>query len=310
MRLPRFSVIIPTYNNAATLARAVQSVLDQSWAAHEIIVVDDASSEDIPAVLVPFGDRVRYLRQPTNQGVSAARNLGARQAGGNWLAFLDADDWYLPERLRVHAEWIQEDPDLDFLTGDYEYRDEQGHLLNRSMDQHVAGRRLLARAEGNARVVMAGEDFESFVADHFGDTHTLSLPRETFLRLEGYPLGFRVCEDVHLLTRLVAHSRRAGVVCRPLAVYLIHGASATRRDPVLAQRENVRTLRHLHAHSRGFPAPVRRGLRRRVREARYNLGSALVRSGRRWSGMSAVLPSLYESPGWASLRNLLSMLRG
>ena len=79
---------------------------------------------------------------------------------------------------------------------------------------------------------MQDAEFEAFVADHFGDTHTLSVSRDLFLRAGGYPLGFKVCEDVHLLTRIVALSSRAGVICQPLGVYLIHGASATRRDPV------------------------------------------------------------------------------
>ncbi len=310
MNPPRFSVIIPTYNNASTLPSAIQSVLDQSWPAHEIIVVDDASTDDTAAVLKVFGERVRYQRQSHNQGVSAARNLGARLAGGDWLAFLDADDRYLPERLRAHAEWIQEDPLLDFLTSDYEYRDDRDHFISRSMDQHKAGRQLLEKAMGNTRVIMEGGDFEAFVADHFGDTHTLSLPRDTFLALGGYPLGFKVCEDVHLLSRLVARSQRAGVICTPLAVYRIHGNSATRRDPVQAQRENVRTLEDLAGVIDDFPTPVRRGFWQRMLQARYNLGTALIRAGLRGAAIRAVLPSLYENPGWRSLRNVLSILKG
>ena len=97
------------------------------------------------------------------------------------------------------------------------------------------------------------DDIEAFVADHFGDTHTLSLPRAVFVELGGYPAGFSVCEDVHLLVRLVARSRRIGVVCAMLGVYVIHGGSATRRDPVAAQRENVRTLLDLDAVREPFP---------------------------------------------------------
>ena len=74
-----------------------------------------------------------------------------------------------------------------------------------------------------------------------------------FIELGGYPAGFSVCEDVHFLVRLVARSRRIGVVCAPLGVYVIHGSSATRRDPVAAQRENVRTLLDLAAAREHFP---------------------------------------------------------
>jgi glycosyltransferase involved in cell wall biosynthesis len=308
---PRFSVVIPAYNAAATLARAIDSVLDQTWPAEEIIVVDDASPDASGAVAQRYGIAVRYLRRETNTGVASARNYGAAMAIGDWLAFLDADDWYHPDRLRLHAEWIASDPTLDFLTGDYEYRDAEGRLLGTSMAQHESGRRMLAKAAGAARVVMdRPEDFEAFVADHFGDTHTLSVPRQTFIDVGGYPVGFKVCEDVHLLTRLVARSRRIGVACTSLGVYCIHGASATRRDPVAAQRENVRTLTDLDRLAQNFPVPVRRGVRERLRSARYNLGCALAKNGRRAAAVGAVLPSLVRQPCWQSLRTVLSMLKG
>lgn len=142
-----FSVIIPAYNSAATIGRAIDSVLRQTYPAHEIIVVDDGSADSTRDEVARFGDRIRYLHQ-ANAGVSAARNKGAHEATGDWLAFLDADDWYFPDRLRLHAEWIESDPTLDFLTGDYEYRREDGSVIGRSMDSHEAGRRLLTKAGG------------------------------------------------------------------------------------------------------------------------------------------------------------------
>jgi glycosyltransferase involved in cell wall biosynthesis len=306
----RFSVIIPAYNSAATLARAIDSVRMQTHPAHEIIVIDDGSTDTTAAVARGYGEVVRLLQQ-ANAGVAAARNVGARSASGDWFAFLDADDWYAPDRLRLHADWIDEDPALDFLTGDYEYRDAAGALLGTSLAQHPAGQAVLARAMGAVRVVMdAPEEIESYVADHFGDTHTLSVPRAAFLALGGYPAGFKVCEDVHFLVRLTARSRRIGVICAPLGVYAIHGGSATRRDPVAAQRENVRTLIDLNRQSTGFPLPVQRGVGLRLRQARYNLGCALARTAGRSAAVRAVLPSLVESPGWKSARNVLSMLRG
>jgi glycosyltransferase involved in cell wall biosynthesis len=284
-------------------------VLAQSWPAHEIIVIDDGSTDNTLQVAGKFGDQVQLIHQP-NAGVSAARNRGAEAATGDWLAFLDADDYYYPDRLRWHAEWIARDASLDFLTGDYDYRGEEGGLIGTSMAVHTSGRVVLDKASDSFEVVMETREFQSFVADHFGDTHTLSVPRETFLRLGGYPTGFRVCEDAHFLTRLCAVSRRVGVVCRPMGVYLIHGASATRADPLQAQKYNVQTLLDLKRLSRGFPKPVRRGTMARLRNGRLNLAYALVRSGRRREAIAAVLPSLVETPGWTALRNLASILKG
>ena len=307
---PRFSVVIPAYNSAATLARAIESVRAQSWPAHEIIVVDDGSHDDTAEVARQFGPAVRLIQQ-SNRGVSVARNAGAAAASGDWLAFLDADDWYASDRIRLHAEWIAEDPGLDFLTGDYEYRDAANALLGTSMAQHASGQAMLAKCGGAQRGVMdTPAEIAAFVADHFGDTHTLSVPRARFIQLGGYPTGFKVCEDVHFLTRLVAHSRRIGVVCQSLGVYAIHGSSATRRDPVAAQRENVRTLTDLVRLATRFPLPVREGVAARMQSARYNLACALSKSGQRGAAVRAVLPSLADAPGWGSLRQVLSMLKG
>lgn len=308
--MPRFSVIIPAYNSQTTLARALDSVLAQSYPAQEIIVVDDGSTDETAEVAARYGDKLRYLRQD-NAGVSSARNHGAQIARGDWLAFLDADDWYYPDRLRLHAEWINEDATLDFLTGDYNYRDDAGNLLGTSMAQHDAGRMMLAKAADSARVVMdQADEIQTYVADHFGDTHTLSMPRALFVELGGYPLGYRVCEDVHFLTRLVSRSRRIGVICVPLGVYLIHSNSATRRNPIAAQQENVRTLIDLQRMAEKFPSPVRLGVTQRMQSARYNLGCALARNAQRSAAVRAVLPSLVSNPGWRSLRDVLSMLKG
>jgi glycosyltransferase involved in cell wall biosynthesis len=307
---PRFSVVIPAFNAAATLARAIESVRAQSWPAHEIIVVDDGSTDATAEIAAGFGDAVRLIRQQ-NSGVSVARNAGAAAASGDWLAFLDADDWYAPDRIKLHAEWIAEDTTLDFMTGDYEYRDETGTLLGTSMAQHESGRMMLTKAAGAARVVIETPvEIAAFVADHFGDTHTLTVSRARFIELGGYPTGYKVCEDVHFLTRLVAKSRRIGVVCQSLGVYVIHGASATRRDPVAAQRENVRTLTDLSRLASNFPSPVRRGVAARMQSARYNLGCALSKSGQRIAAVKAVLPTITARPNWRALRDILSMIRG
>jgi GT2 family glycosyltransferase len=309
MTAPRFSVVIPVFNGADFIARAIDSVLAQTYPAEEIVIVDDGSTDATPQVVARYGSKVQYLRQ-SNKGVSAARNAGAQGAHGDWLAFLDADDWYFPDRLRLHAAMLSVSDDLDFLTGDYEYRDTSDLVIGRSLERHRSGQRILARAAGAETATMEGMDFEEFVADHFGDMHTLSVPRSTFLELGGYPQGFKVCEDVHFLIRLVSRSRRVGVVCRPLGVYLIHGASATRRDRLQSQRENVRTLLDLKQWEKHFAHPVRRGFRRLLARARADLGYALARQGERRAALRAIFPALWEYPSPESARVFMSLLRG
>ena len=97
---PVVSVIIPTYNRAHLIGRAIRSVLDQTYQDWELIVVDDASTDDIPGIVKGFTDgRVKYIRHDENKGAAAARNTGIQAARGAYIAFLDSDDEWLPEKL-------------------------------------------------------------------------------------------------------------------------------------------------------------------------------------------------------------------
>lgn len=105
---PIISVVIPTYNRAYLISRAVASVLQQSYSSFEIIVVDDGSTDRTAEVLAGFSDpRIRYLRLPKNTGGAAARNLGIREAGGRYIAFLDSDDEWLPSKLEKQVPVLE-----------------------------------------------------------------------------------------------------------------------------------------------------------------------------------------------------------
>jgi glycosyltransferase involved in cell wall biosynthesis len=110
---PRVSVIIPTYNRAAWVAEAVASVLAQTYRDFEVLAVDDGSTDATLEALAPFWRHIIMLRHSRRRGVAAARNLGIAAARGEWLAFLDSDDLWLPEKLsrqmafaRAHPEFL------------------------------------------------------------------------------------------------------------------------------------------------------------------------------------------------------------
>jgi len=106
---PLVSAVIPTFNRGWIMAEAVQSVLDQTYEPLEIIVVDDGSTDNTRDVLEPFMDRITLLKQE-NKGVSAARNLGIKNARGEFIAFLDSDDLWLPDKTACQIDFFKANP--------------------------------------------------------------------------------------------------------------------------------------------------------------------------------------------------------
>ena len=103
------SVVIPTYNRVTFLKDAIDSVLAQTFLDFELIVVDDGSTDDTPKLLSSYNNKVRVITQ-TNQGPSAARNRGIETAKGEWIAFLDSDDVWKPDKLKKQAQFITDNP--------------------------------------------------------------------------------------------------------------------------------------------------------------------------------------------------------
>src|ERR1017187_7936626 len=105
---PTVSVVIPTYNRARILPRAVKSVVSQTLEDWELLVVDDGSADDTEQVVAAFGDsRIHYIRHERNRGQSAAQNTGIRASRGTYVAFLDSDDEWLPEKLAKVVDCFQ-----------------------------------------------------------------------------------------------------------------------------------------------------------------------------------------------------------
>lgn len=116
---PRVSVIVPTYNRAYVLGRALESACAQTYRDHEIVVVDDGSDDDTRELVASFHERgVRYLTHSGNQGVSAARNTAIRAARGELLAFLDSDDVLAPSMIEQLVAFLDDHPGIDAVFSD------------------------------------------------------------------------------------------------------------------------------------------------------------------------------------------------
>lgn len=126
--LPLVSVVIPTFNGAHFLAQTIESALAQTYPSLEVIVVDDGSTDETPAIVAAFGSRVRYVRQ-ANAGTAAARNRGILEARGEYIALLDHDDLWLPRKLERQLPVFATDPLIGVVFARIEFfRTETGEV--------------------------------------------------------------------------------------------------------------------------------------------------------------------------------------
>ena len=129
MAQPQVSVIIPAYNGDRYITEAVESVLAQSYANFEVIVVDDGSSDGTQEVLQPYLSRIRYLSQP-NQGVAAARNRGIEAASGELIALLDQDDCFLPDKLAATVAVFEANPTVALVNSGWRLIEAEGNSIS------------------------------------------------------------------------------------------------------------------------------------------------------------------------------------
>lgn len=193
------SVVIPTYNRCAFLRETIDSVLCQQGAAFELIVVDDGSSDDTQKLVESYGLAVRYVYQP-NAGVSAARNKGVTIAEGEWLAFLDSDDFWLPGKLRLQLAYLAANPDLKLCQTD-ELWIRNGARLN--------PRKYHAKPSGHC--------FPQLLERCLVSPSAVMIHRDVFAEVGLFDEGLPACEDYDMWLRIGCRYA-LGLLPRPLIV--------------------------------------------------------------------------------------------
>ena len=220
---PRFSVLIAAYNSAATVGAAIESALAQTAPPHEVIVCDDGSTDDIEGALRPFRDRIRLVRKDNGGGASAL-NAALREASGDFVISLDADDEYLPHRLAAVGELAASRPDLEIVGTDAFYE--------------ADGRRI-GRFNAPPNVFPAEEQRRWILERCF--LISPAVRRERLLATGGWDESFAIAYDWDCWMRLILGGARAGSVDEPLLLYRLHESSlsARRADSL---RERIRLL--------------------------------------------------------------------
>jgi glycosyltransferase involved in cell wall biosynthesis len=135
--MARVSVVIPTYNCASFLGRAIDSALAQTYKDYEIIVVDDGSTDHTAEVVATYGTKLLYYYQP-NRGLSSARNYTLSKAGGEFIAYLDADDMWSPKKLERQVEFLDAHPECGLVHTDVSVINEDDNILHARFNAETA----------------------------------------------------------------------------------------------------------------------------------------------------------------------------
>ena len=271
---PLVSVVIPVYNRAHLVGRAIASVLAQSYGNIEIIVVDDASTDDLAAALDEFADpRLRRIAHPRNRGAAAARNTGVAAAGGTFVAFLDSDDLWLPDKLAHQVAAMRGQPP--------------------EVAGHVCAYRCIKTGD-RPRIIAPNWDARSFRRRQlFGCTcgpgSTLLCRRDIFAVTGPFDETLRRLEDWDWL--LVLSQKGHRLLASPAVLAHVEvGASASGRDIAAAARR----IRDRHATAVAGDGAVSR----RIFAATLHLETAAAAFGDKAyiAAFGAALRSLYLYP--------------
>lgn len=212
--MPTVSVIIPVYNRADVLPRAMNSVLDQTFEDFELIIVDDGSTEDIEAVVDGYDDpRVTYLPHLRNRGGSAARNTGIQHATGEYVAFLDSDDVWRPEKLERQVRLLESRGD-DWVAAycgvESVFPDRWGALKKQALS-------LLPRGHSTTDAEGGSELIAEVLCDrlHTSAGSTLLVRGDVAEAIDGFDESFDRFQDPEFLIRVLEQGK-LGVVDEPL----------------------------------------------------------------------------------------------
>lgn len=203
--MSRVSTLIPVYNGELFIREAVDSALAQTHQDHEVIVIDDGSTDSTPAILENYGEKIKVLRQE-NGGHVNARNNGAKIATGDWIAFLDADDAWASEKLEKQLNLVDES--IGLVYTDRQNFGETDRVKGRGSDSYK---------------LWEGDLFEPLLLHgNFVTVASVMIRRDWYDRLNGFDEVLRVVEDWDMWLRFSAAGGLAKVAREPLTFYRWH----------------------------------------------------------------------------------------
>lgn len=264
--MPLVSIIIPAHNAADYITATLDSALQQSYLSREIIVVDDGSTDATVAICTSYGRAVQLLTQK-NAGPGAARNRGILAAKGELIAFLDADDTWLPDKLERQVRLMFAEPRPDLTFTDFLFEREPGQPLVRafSLSPQLYGHRRLATVDKGW--VVQDSLFEPLLLRNYIGTSTVMAVKSCLVDAGLFDQTFPSAQDRELWLR-VAKKYRLGYIDMPLTHYTFNPNSITRNN----EKRYRNVIRLLERHYGAAGAQTRALVERQLATLYQDLG--------------------------------------
>ncbi len=279
---PKVSVVIPCYNREAYIAQTVDSVLGQTWENIELVVVDDGSTDGSRDVLSGYGDRIRVMAHPggENRGQSASINMGLKHTDGEYVAILDSDDYWMPEKIEKQARYLMTHPDVGLVYANGWIVDARGE---RQFRRYKPNRHRELNEPG--RVLM----------DCYFALPSNALFRRSILSESGlFDESLRTAQDHDMAIRVAEHARLA-YLPEELWCYRRHDDSVSHRSTLQRWRNGFLILERAAAR---YPYP-QRVIRARRAVLHFRLGQCLLGEKRYLPALRHLAAAVFSDPGRA-----------
>jgi glycosyltransferase involved in cell wall biosynthesis len=254
------SVIIHTYNNEKFIAETVESVLNQTYKDYEIIVVDDGSVDGTRDALLPYMQEIRY-HYKENGGIASAKNAGISLSQAEFIAFLDHDDLWVPDKLKLQMESFNENPQVGLVYAKYtSFRD---------------GKELRTKPEKG----YSGWIFKELLAKSFVQTSTVVVKRECLNAVGPYDESFSLGDEYDMFLR-IAKKFQCGFIDKGLTRYRVHDTNASNND-FLFDNENLGVYKKIYNNFTDLDGEEKKILRKRIARYSMKVAEGLYSQGKR-----------------------------
>ncbi|UZE94364.1 glycosyltransferase family 2 protein [Alkalimarinus alittae] len=310
----KISIVIPTYNSAAYITETLNSLIEQAYADQEIIVVDDGSTDNTPAIMAAFTNRysfISYTVIENNGGPAKPRNVGIGLATGDVVFLFDSDDIALPGKFTEAMKVFEQEPSVGMVTTNFSIVDSDAKNIvrNRMIDDYVSLQSILGRKiTDNAYFVESSDAFAALISANYVGTPGVGIRKEILAKIGGFDETLRHIDDREMWLR-VAYETNIGYISEPSFLYRNHEQSISKKRSSLQSKERLMVAKKLERLPKSQQAS--KNLKVFKSKNYYELGMAMLKQpNARLDAFNCFFNSFLCRPHVAAFKGLIKAIIG